>query len=109
MRFNSVARCESSAWSLGLMSLRSFASSRWYSNSLADPMAIEQKRANSASPFLPHPSAKLAGIEELHRRSLTGEPVQFFARKGGRDLIHRQRQLVRLLPDLEVVEILHGP
>jgi serine/threonine protein kinase len=29
------------------------------------------KRAdtNSASPFLPHPSATLAGIEELHRRS----------------------------------------
>jgi hypothetical protein len=37
--------------------------------SLADPMAIEQKRADSASPFVSQPSARLVEIEELHRRS----------------------------------------
>ena len=39
---------------------------------------------------------------------LTGQSVQFFARKSGRDLIDRQRERVRFLPDLQVVEILHG-
>ena len=37
-------------------------------------MAMEQKRADSASPFLPHPSARLAAIEELQRRSWLVNP-----------------------------------
>jgi hypothetical protein len=69
-------------------------------------MAMEQKRANSASPLRPHPSARFAAMDE-HDRRLTRQPIQFLARKGGRDLINRQRQLVRFLPDLQFVKIFH--
>ena len=34
MRFNSMARWDNSTWSLGLISFRSLARSRWYSSSL---------------------------------------------------------------------------
>ena len=36
---------------------------------LADPIAMEQQRANSASPLRPHPSARLAAMEEPARRN----------------------------------------
>jgi hypothetical protein len=32
-------------------------------------VAMEQKRANSASPLRPHPSARFAGIDQHDRRS----------------------------------------
>jgi len=35
---------------------------------LADPRAMEQNRANSPSPSLPQPSARLAQMDELARR-----------------------------------------
>jgi hypothetical protein len=40
--------------------LKVLASSRWYSSSLAEPRAMEQKRASSVSPFLAQPSASFA-------------------------------------------------
>jgi len=74
MRFTSVTRWFSSSWSLALISFRSHASKRWYSDSFADPIAMEQKRANSASPFRPLPSARLADTEEVERRSWLVNP-----------------------------------
>ena len=74
MRFNSVARGASSSYSPGLNRLRFLANSRRYSNSLADPVAIEQNRASSASPFRPHPSDRLAATEALARRSWLVNP-----------------------------------
>ena len=38
------------------------------------PMAMEQKRANSASPSRPHPSARFAGMDAQERRSWVVNP-----------------------------------
>src|SRR5438128_8218054 len=53
-------------------------------------MAMQQKRANSASPLRPHPSARLAGMDEPRAPELSGKSVEFLTRKSGRDLIDRQ-------------------
>src|SRR3989442_807521 len=107
MRWSSSARCESSAWTSNLISFKSLASSRWYSNSLAEPRAMEQKRANSASPFLPQPSARFAGTEALHRPELAGKAVQLITRERSGGLINRQGQAMRLLPNQQLPEMLH--
>ena len=69
IRFTSVVASASAGYSLALNSFRSLANSKRYSSSLAEPMAIVQKRAKSLSVLLPHPSARLVGTEELQRRT----------------------------------------
>ena len=39
---------------------------------------------------------------------LAGQPIHFFGRKGPRHFVDLTRQVVCLLPDLDVAEVLHG-
>src|SRR5689334_3658254 len=58
------------------------------------------KPGELASPFRPHPFGKVGRDRSTASPQLAGQPIEFFSWECGRDLIHRQRQLVRLLPDL---------
>ena len=46
----------------------SFESSKKYSSSAAEPIAVLQKRWNSPFPVRPHPSAIFAATDALQRR-----------------------------------------
>src|SRR5215467_156943 len=65
-----------------------------------------QKRANSESPSLPHPSAILEGIEDAPRRIC--QAISFIAWKRCGDLVERQSQMMSLLPYFQVSEVFHG-
>src|SRR5689334_7253683 len=71
-------------------------------------MAIEQIGRIEGLHFVRILAARWAATDEQQRPTWGGQPVLFFAWEAGGELIDRQRQLVRLLPYLQLAYILYG-